>query len=76
MLTGYKVQYKGKTHGQGEKRKQNIIFWQETHLVQTEHEKLKKLGFKNTLLLFQRKCKRSRNLNIKQNGFPAFFTNY
>ena len=51
MLTGYKVQCKGKTHGQGEKRKQNIIFWQETHLVQTEHEKLKKLGFKNTLPL-------------------------
>lgn len=27
---------------------QHIIFWQETHLVQTEHEKLRKLGFKNT----------------------------
>lgn len=27
---------------------QHIIFWQETHLVQTEHEKLRKLGFRNT----------------------------
>ena len=27
---------------------QHIIFWQETHLVRTEHEKLRKLGFRNT----------------------------
>lgn len=27
---------------------QHIIFWQETHLEQSEHEKLKRLGFRNT----------------------------
>lgn len=27
---------------------QQIIFWQETHMVREEHEKLKKLGFRNT----------------------------
>lgn len=30
------------------KEKQDIIFWQETHLSNIEHEKLKKLGYKNT----------------------------
>lgn len=33
----------------------HIIFWQETHLVQTEHEKLKKLGFENTFYSFYSK---------------------
>lgn len=28
------------------REKQQIIFWQETHLCDKEHEKLKKLGFK------------------------------
>ena len=27
---------------------QHVIFWQETHMMRDEHEKLKKLGFKNT----------------------------
>ena len=27
---------------------QQIIFWQETHMIRTEHEKLKKMGFRNT----------------------------
>ena len=30
------------------REKQHIIFWQETHLCDKEHEKLKLLGFKNT----------------------------
>jgi exonuclease III len=30
------------------KEKQNVIFLQETHLCQTEHEKFKKLGYKNS----------------------------
>ena len=25
---------------------QQIIFWQETHMIRSEHEKLKKMGFK------------------------------
>jgi len=29
------------------KAKQRIIFWQETHLSDKEHEKFKHLGFKN-----------------------------
>lgn len=30
------------------REKQDIIFWQETHLSKIEHEKLRKMGFKNT----------------------------
>lgn len=30
------------------KRENQHIFWQETHLEQSEHEKLKRLGFRNT----------------------------
>lgn len=30
------------------REKQDIIFWQETHLSSGEHEKLRKLGFKNS----------------------------
>lgn len=30
------------------REKQDIIFWQETHLTNTEHEKLCKMGFRNT----------------------------
>lgn len=30
------------------KEKINIAFWQETHMSVLEHEKLKKLGFRNT----------------------------
>ena len=30
------------------REKVNIAFWQETHLTDTEHEKLKKMGFRNT----------------------------
>lgn len=30
------------------REKQDIIFWQETHLSATEHDKLRKMGFKNT----------------------------
>lgn len=29
------------------REQQHIFFWQETHLTKTEHEKLKKMGFKN-----------------------------
>lgn len=31
-----------------EREKQDIIFWQETHLSLKEHEKLQKMGFKNS----------------------------
>lgn len=30
------------------REKQDIIFWQETHLSNTEHENFKKLGFKHS----------------------------
>lgn len=30
------------------REKQDIIFWQEMHLTNTEHEKLRKMGFKNS----------------------------
>ena len=30
------------------REKQDIIFWQETHLSNIEHEKLRKMGFKNS----------------------------
>lgn len=30
------------------REKQDIIFWQETHLSNSEHEKLRKMGFKNS----------------------------
>lgn len=29
------------------REKQDIIFWQETHLSNIEHDKLRKMGFKN-----------------------------
>lgn len=30
------------------REKQDIIFWQETHLSRKEHEKLQKMGFKHS----------------------------
>lgn len=39
---------RGKLIAKMKREQQHIIFWQETHMVKTEHEKLKKMGFKNT----------------------------
>lgn len=39
---------RGKLIAKMKREQQYIIFWQETHMVKTEHEKLKKIGFKNT----------------------------
>lgn len=39
---------RGKLIAKMKRENQHIIFWQETHLIQTEHEKLKRLGFRNT----------------------------
>ena len=40
------------------KEKINIAFWQETHLSDVEHEKLKKMGFKNTVFSSYKNGKR------------------
>lgn len=39
---------RGKIIAKMKRENQHVIFWQETHLLQAEHEKLKKLGFRNT----------------------------
>lgn len=41
----------------------HIIFWQETHMVITEHKKLKKMGFKNTFFSSSA-CGRTRGVAI------------
>jgi len=40
---------RSKTIAKMKREKQDIIFWQETHLSDIEHDKLRKMGFKNTL---------------------------
>jgi exonuclease III len=40
------------------REKQQIIYWQETHLSSSEHEKLKKLGFQNTYYSFHKSGRR------------------
>ena len=39
---------RGKLISKMKREHQHIIFWQETHMAKTEHEKFKKMGFKNT----------------------------
>ncbi len=39
---------RGKMLSKAKREKAQIIFWQETHLTNEEHEKLKKMGFKHT----------------------------
>lgn len=48
------------------KLKAQIIFMQETHLSQEEHEKLKKFGYRNT---FYSTCKRSCDNDTKRSQF-------
>lgn len=43
------------------KEKSQIVFWQETHLQSPEHEKLKKMGFRNT---FYSSYKRGRKRGV------------
>lgn len=40
------------------REKINVAFWQETHLSGVEHEKLKKMGFRNTFFSSYKKGKR------------------
>ncbi len=40
------------------REKINVAFWQETHLSDIEHEKLRKMGFRNTFFSSFRKGKR------------------
>lgn len=40
------------------KEKLHVLFWQETHLNRKEHEKLKKMGFKNTFYSSYKKGKK------------------
>ncbi len=40
------------------REKVNVAFWQETHLSDIEHEKLRKMGFRNTFFSSFRKGKR------------------
>lgn len=42
---------RGKVIAKMKREKQDVIFWQETHLSDTEHEKLKK-WFKKFVLFF------------------------
>lgn len=49
------------------KEKTQIAFLQETHLSKTEHEKLKKFGFKNTYY--------SSNLNTRKRGVAILISN-
>lgn len=40
------------------REKPHVIFWQETHLNHTQHEKLNKFGFKNTFYSSYKKGKK------------------
>lgn len=45
---------RSKTIAKMKREKQDIIFWQETHLSNIEHDKLRKMGFKNMYSSFER----------------------
>lgn len=49
------------------REKQDIIFWQETHLSSTEHEKLRKMGFTNLYY--------SSNIKGKSRGVAILLSN-
>ncbi len=49
---------RGRVIAKMKREKPHVIFWQETHLNCTEHEKLKKFGFKNTFYSSYKKGKK------------------
>lgn len=61
---------RGKMIAKMKKEKINIAFWQETHMSAPEHDKLKKLGFRNAFFSSYRKGKKRGVCILISNSTP------